>query len=114
MNTVYLKSFFINVVQAGITSGVTDMLENETLPSIFTCRSIGQPIPTISWYFNDIVINVSNASKYNISTSVNETVVTSVLKIVSAESSDVGTYTCFAENTFGNDQSSGVLTVNGM
>ena len=90
------------------------MLENETLPSIFTCRATGEPVPNITWYFNDIMIfNVSD-TKYNISASKNGTVVTSIFTIKSAQSSDVGRYTCFAENFIGNDQSSGVLTINGM
>ena len=111
MSIVY---FFINAVQTEIINGVTDVLENETLPSIFTCQSTGQPIPTISWYFNDIMINVSDESKYILSTSINGTIVTSVLTIVSTQSSDVGTYTCFATNIIGGEQSSGVLTVNSM
>ena len=111
MSTVY---FFINAVQAEIINGITDVLENETLPSIFTCQSTGQPIPTISWYFDDIMINVSDENKYILSTSINGTVVTSVLTIVSIQSSDVGTYTCFATNIIGGEQRSGVLTVNSM
>ena len=43
----------------------------------------------------------------------NENVVVSSLTITNAQSSDVGTYTCHAENIIGSDRSSGVLTVNG-
>ena len=105
--------FYNNVVQAEITDGIIDMLENETLSSVFTCQAEGEPVPTIRWYFNNIVINISDV-KYNVSTSVNGTKVTSVFTIVSTQSSDVGRYTCFAGNIIGSDQSSGVLTVNGM
>ena len=59
------------------------------------------------------MINVSNASKYNVSNTLRETTVTSLLTISNANSFDVGTYTCQAENIIGIDQSSGVLTVNG-
>ena len=59
------------------------------------------------------MINVSNASKYNVSNTLRETTVTSLLTITNANSFDVGTYTCQAENFIGIDQSSGVLTVNG-
>ena len=59
------------------------------------------------------MINVSNASKYNVSNTLRETTATSLLTISNANSSDVGTYTCQAENIIGIDQSSGVLTVNG-
>jgi len=77
------------------------------------CQATGEPIPTISWYFNGVMINVSDTSKYNIYGSMNGTVVMSSLIIMDAQSSDVGTYTCLAENIIGIDRSSGILTVNG-
>ena len=89
------------------------MLENETNPITFSCQAIGEPVPNISWYFNVELIDVSNASKYIISNSSNKTMVISLLTIMNTQSSDVGRYTCFAENIIGSDQSSGVLTVNG-
>ena len=90
------------------------MLENETNPITFNCQAIGEPVPNIDWYFKGVMINVSNASKYNISNTSNETTVTSLLMISNIKSSDVGTYTCVAENIIGTDQSPGILTVNGM
>ena len=86
------------------------MLENETNPIIFSCQATGEPVPSISWYFNGVMIN---ESKYNVSNTLRETTVTSLLTITNANSFDVGTYTCQAENIIGIDQSSGVLTVNG-
>jgi len=59
------------------------------------------------------MINVSDTSKYNISNSVNGTVVASLFTIMNTQSSDVGRYTCHAENIIGIERSSGVLTVNG-
>ena len=59
------------------------------------------------------MINVSDTSKYNISNTTRETVVTSSLTISNAKSSDVGTYTCQTENIISIDQSCGILTVNG-
>ena len=106
--------FYNNLsVQAEITDGVIDMLENETNPITFSCKAIGEPVPNIGWYFNGELIDVSNASKYIVSNSSNGTTVTSLLTIMNTQSSDVGRYTCFAENIIGSDQSSGVLTVNG-
>ena len=101
------------LVQAEITDGVIDMLENETNPITFSCQAIGEPVPNISWYFNGAMINVSNASKYIISNSSNGTMVISLLTIMSTQSSDVGRYTCVAENIIGSDQSFGILRVNG-
>ena len=92
---------------------VSDLLENETISSTFTCEATGEPVPNISWYFNDSTLLVSDASKYSISNSLNGTVIKSLLTIVSAQSSDVGKYTCHAENIIGTDRSSGILTVNG-
>ena len=104
---------FTYIVQAEVISDVADLLENETNPVIFSCQATGEPVPNISWHFNDVMINVSDTSKYDVSNSMNGTVVISLLAILNVQSSDVGTYTCHAENTIGNDESSGVLTVNG-
>ena len=101
------------LVQAEISEEVVDMLENESNPSTMRCQAIGEPVPTINWYFNGVKINVSNSSYYNISDYLNGTVVTSSLTIVNAQSSDVGTYTCHAENIIGSDRSFAVLTING-
>ena len=108
-----INFFCIPVVQSEIIDEVTDLLENETLPSTFTCEATGEPVPNISWYFNDSTLLVSDASKYSISNSLNGTVIKSLLTIVSAQSSDVGKYTCHAENIIGTDRSSGILTING-
>ena len=101
------------LVQADITEEVVDILENETNPVTFKCQAIGEPVPTIAWYFNHITINVLKSNNYNISNSLIGTVKTSLLTIVNAQSSDVGTYTCHAENIIGSDRSSAVLTLNG-
>ena len=93
---------------------LTDLLENETNNIQFVCQAIGVPVPYIRWYFNGVMVNLSDSSKYNSSSMyLNESIIESTLNIINAESSDVGTYTCEAENDFGTDQSSGVLTVNG-
>ena len=89
------------------------MLENETNPATFNCQASGRPVPSISWYFKGVMIDVSNASKYNVSNTTKDTTVTSLLTISNVQSSDVGTYTCQTENNIGIDQSSGILTVNG-
>ena len=101
------------IVQAEIITNVVDLLENENNIVTFNCQATGEPVPSISWYFNGIMVNVSVTSKYNISSSVNETLVGSFLTITNVQSSDVGTYTCHAENIIGIDRSSGILTVNG-
>ena len=75
----------------------------------FTCQATGGPAPTISWYFNGVLLTDGTISE----TSVNTTTISSTLTIMSVESSDVGTYTCNATNVISTDTSSGVLTVNG-
>ena len=93
---------------------LTDQLENETYPVIFTCQATGEPVPNISWYFNGVMINVLNTSKYMImSSSINTTTIEGRLEVFNAASSDVGTYVCIATNELGSDRSVGVLTVNG-
>jgi len=56
---------------------------------------------------------VSDTNKYNVQNSVNGTVVTNSFTIMNTQTSDVGTYTCQAENIIGVERSSGILTVNG-
>ena len=102
-----------HVVPAEVINDVIDFLENETNPVTFSCQATGEPIPTIIWYFNSIMINASNTRKYNISNSTNGSVITSVFTILNTQSSDAGNYTCYAENDLGNDQDPGALTING-
>ena len=99
--------------QAEIIEYVTELLENETNPVTFNCQAIGEPLPNITWQSNDIMINASDATKYNISETLNETVVVSSFTIINTQTSDIGTYTCFAENIIGSDRRSAVLIVNG-
>ena len=75
---------------------------------------MGEPAPDISWYFNGVMINVSdNSSKYMIvSRSLNITTTENTLTVYSVTSSDVGTYTCNSSNVIGSVTSSGILTVN--
>ena len=105
-----LKTFLL--VTSAISPQVLDQLQDEGESVSFSCQATGEPVPTISWYFNNTVL--ANGAKYSISaTSVNTTTISSTLTIMSVDSSDVGTYTCNATNVLSNDTSSGVLTVNG-
>ena len=74
---------------------------------------MGEPVPDISWYFNDVMVNVSdNSSKYMIvSRSLNITTTENILTVYNVTSFDVGTYTCNASNIIGSVSSSGILTV---
>ena len=74
---------------------------------------MGEPVPDISWYFNDVMINVSdNSSKYMIvSRSLNITTTENTLTVYYVTSSDVGTYTCNPSNIIGSITNSRILTV---
>ena len=74
---------------------------------------MGEPVPDISWYFNDVMINVSdNSSKYMIvSRSLNITTTENTLTVYSVTSFDVGTYTCNASNIIGSVTSCRILAV---
>ena len=73
------------------------------------CQAVGEPVPDISWYFNGVMINVSdNSSKYMImSRSLNITTTDNTLTVYNVMSSDVGVYTCTAANILGSDIKNG-------
>ena len=97
-----------------INPEVMNQTQNETNTTSFTCQATGEPVPTISWYFNDVRVDVTNTAKYTVSvTSLNITTNSSALTIMNVLSSDVGTYTCNATNVVSSATSSGVLTVIG-
>ena len=79
----------------------------------FTCQATGEPVPTISWYFDGVMIDVSDASKYRIeSRSINTTTTENTLTVYNVTSSNVGTYTCNATNIVGSEYSHGEVTLN--
>ena len=94
-----------------------DQVKNEGDIATFICQAIGEPFPNITWLFNNVTVNTNaNMNKYNITqtqSSVENSNVINTLKILSVESTDVGTYTCIAINLISSDLSSGILTVNG-
>jgi len=93
---------------------LVDIIDNRTNPAEFICQAVGEPIPNINWYFNGVMVNLADTSKYtSVSTPLGNTVF-NFLVIFNVQSSDVGTYTCEAQNIVGTDQSSGILSVNGM
>ena len=104
---------FIFVVIPNIENPATNEIRNQEENVTFLCQAVGEPVPDISWYFNDVMINVSdNSSKYMIvSRSLNVTTTENTLTVYNVTSSDVGTYTCNASNIIGNIISSRILTV---
>ena len=101
------------IVIPTIQNLIKDEVRNETENVTFLCQAVGQPVPDISWYLNDVMINVSdNNSKYMIvSRSLNITTTENTLTVYNVTSSEVGTYTCHALNIIGSVTSSGILTV---
>ena len=91
-----------------------DLTQNMGETTSFICQTMGGPIPTIRWYYNNVPVDETNAVKYTISVmSLNTTTISSTLTLMNVESSDVGTYTCNATNIVSSDISSATLTVNG-
>ena len=106
---------FLFAVTPSIPILMNNEIRNQSQNVTFLCQAVGEPVPNISWYFNGIMINVSdNSSKYMImSRSLNITTTENTLTVYNVTSSDVGTYTCNTSNVVGNDSTSGHLQVNG-
>ena len=105
--------YFLYTVIPSIGNSVDNEIRNQSENVTFLCQSVGEPVPDISWYFNGVMINVSdNSSKYMIvSRSLNITTTENTLTVYNVTSSDVGTYTCNSSNIIGSVTSSGILTV---
>ena len=91
---------------------MADVTQNETSLVFFSCNAIGEPAPSISWHFNDVMI-IASGNKYRLSYGGVPGRAESSLTISNLTSSDAGTYTCHAENVVGSVNISGILTVNG-
>ena len=106
----YILNF---LVIPNIKVSPNDETRNQEDNVTFLCQAVGEPVPDISWYFNGVMINVSdNSSKYMIvSRSLNITTTENTLTVYNVTSSDVGTYTCISSNIIGSVASSGTLTV---
>ena len=94
-----------------IIIALMDQTANEGDAASFICQTDGEPLPTISWYFNGAPLNESNTAKYYITEIPNSNTV--ILAIINVELSDMGTYTCNATNIISSDTSSGRLMLNG-
>ena len=112
----YILSYIYIRIHAVIPSVVippVDEINDQTENVTLLCQAVGEPVPDISWYFNGVMINVSdNSSKYMImSRSLNITTTENTLTVYNVTSSDVGTYICNSSNVIGSVTSSGILTV---
>ena len=110
---MYEITLVLYTVIPNIKENISNKTTNETQSVNFTCEATGKPVPNVSWYFNGVMINVSdNSSKYMImSRLLNITTTENTLTVYNVTSSDVGTYTCNSSNIIGSATSSGILTV---
>ena len=91
-----------------INSDIMNQFENKGDNASFTCQATGEPVPTISWYFNGTLVDelFNNTVNYTISIMQLNTTITNTLTIMRIESYHVGTYTCNATNKVSSDTSS--------
>ena len=98
-------------VDPTVLFNITDLTDEGRDIANFTCQATGEPAPNISWYFNGVMIDVSDTSKYMImSTSINTTTTENKLTVYNVTSFYVGTYTCNATNLIGSDTRPGEVT----
>ena len=112
MSPCYMLSIVFAVIPS-IVNSIDNVIRNQEDNTTFVCQSVGEPVPDITWYFNDVMINVSdNSTKYMIvSRSLNITTTENKLTVYNVTSSDVGTYACNSSNIIGSSTNFGILTV---
>jgi len=103
----------MTVVSPVISIGVVNTAAVEEENVKFKCQATYSIDTNITWKFNGDDIDISDVNKYRIMKMINATVIESTLEVMSVTLSNVGIYTCVAENEAGNDTSSGVLIVHG-
>ena len=113
-----IKSMLLSFMYTKDAPSIYPKIINQTVDekdeAYLTCQATGTPIPNISWYFNGAQVDYLHTMKYFISEMLlNPITINSTLIIASLELSDMGTYTCTADNVVSSDTSSGVLTVKG-
>ena len=77
----------------------------------FTCTATGLPLPSISWLRDGSAL--STGAKYSITSTSDDSLVTSTLIVLNLVLTDTGTFTCSASNSEGTVSSSYTLTVEG-
>ena len=90
-----------------------------TLPAMATgssvelsCNASGNPLPYISWVFNDVNLTASSIANFNIiSTSESRSIASSTLQIMSLSSSSSGEYKCVASNFITSVESATTLSL---
>ena len=102
---------FGRVVMPSIENSISDEIKNQNETVNFSCIAVGEPVPSIIWYFNGVNVQ-NNSSKYLIvSRSLNITTTENTLTVYNVTSSDAGTYTCESINPVGKTRKFGILTV---
>ena len=95
-----------------IENTINDKIRNQNDSVTFVCRTVGEPRPTIMWYFNNSVSVQQNSIKYMIiSRSLNITTTEGTLTVYDITSADAGMFTCESINSVGRTSKSGILTV---
>jgi len=103
---------WLHLYISDISPEVINQIVNEGETALFICQATGAPILNIYWYFNGVLIDRKNTTKYFISEISNPITKRSTLTVMNVGSTDTGTYTCSAFNDASSDTSSGVLTLN--
>ena len=104
----YTDSPVIVVPVMAIVTNYTDQSANVTL----SCVISGEPVPIITWYYQQNLITDSTDYSIITTTNINGSV-SSQLTIINITPNDSGQYTCNASNVIGYITTNGMITIYG-
>ncbi|XP_041482004.1 Down syndrome cell adhesion molecule-like protein 1 homolog isoform X2 [Lytechinus variegatus] len=103
-NTATASAFVNVLIPPQITASPGEVTVGQGSQTTITCTVIGDPIPTVSWFKDDMLLQIDPSDPSNVQTNAG-------LVISDAQPYHAGSYRCQAESSVGTAESTGTLVV---